>query len=70
MLLLLVAQRGDLAASIRKMTVEAAPVGAGPEREDQRIEESAESLKPDKVIPTGPVQRAGSGGNDSGRGFW
>jgi len=38
-----------------------AQVGAGPEKEDQRMEESAESLK---------VQRAGSGGKDSGRGVW
>ena len=41
LLLLLVARRGDLAVSTRKMTVEAAQVGAGPEWEDQRKGESA-----------------------------
>ena len=63
-------QSGDLAVSIQKMAVEAAQVGAGAEREDQRMEESAESLKPGKVVPTGSVLRAGLGGKDSGRGVW
>ena len=60
--LLLVARRGDLAVSTRKMTEEAAQVGAGPEWEGQRKEESEESSKPGKVVPTGPAQRVGSGG--------
>ena len=38
----------DLAASIWKM---AAQVGDGPEREDQRMVERAESLMPGKVVP-------------------
>ena len=51
LLLLLVARRVDLAVSTRKMTEEAAQVGAGPEREDQRKEESEETSKPGKVVP-------------------
>ena len=46
--MLLFARRGDLAVSTRKMTEEAAQVGADPEREDQRKEESS---KPGKVVP-------------------
>lgn len=42
-----------------------AHVGVSPEREDQRMEESEESIKPGKIVPTGPVQRVGSGGKDS-----
>ena len=68
--LLLVVRRGNFAVSTRKMTEEAAQVGAGPDWEDQRKEESTESLKPGKVVPTGPAQRVGSGGKDSGRGVW
>ena len=52
------------------MTEEAAQVGVGPEREDQRKEETEKSSKPGKVVPTGPAQRAGSGGKGSGRGVW
>ena len=40
------------------------------ERKNQRKEESAESLKNGKVVPTGPVQRTVSGRKDSGRGVW
>ena len=42
MLLLLVARRGDLAVSTRKMTEEAAQVGASPEWEGQRKKDSEE----------------------------
>ena len=63
LLMLLVARRGDLAVSTRKITEDAAQVGAGPEREDQ-------ILKLGKVIPIGLAQRAGSGGKGSGRGVW
>ena len=45
-------------------------VGAGPEREDQRKEESTENSKPGQVVPTGPAQRVGSSGKDIGRGVW
>ena len=54
--------------SIWKMKEEAAQVGAGLEREDQRKEERAESSKPGKFIPSTPAQRVGSGGKDSGKG--
>ena len=37
------------------MTEEAAQVGAGPERENQRKEEGKESSKPGRVVPTGPA---------------
>ena len=70
MLLVARARRGDLAVSTQKMMEEAAQVRAGSEWEDQRKEESEESSKPGKVIPTGPAQRVGSGGKDSGRGVW
>ena len=69
-LLLFVARREDLAVSTRKMTEEAAQVGAGPEWEGQRKEESAESSKPGKVVPTGPAREFGLGGKGSGRGVW
>ena len=49
MLFLLVARLRDIAVSTRKITEEAAQVGAGPEWEGQRKEESAESSKPGKV---------------------
>ena len=62
--MLLFARRGHLACSTRKMTEEAAQVGGGPEWEGQRKEESEESSKPGKVVPTGPAQRVGSGGKD------
>ena len=39
-----------LAVSTRKTTEEAAQVGAGPEWEGQRKEESVESSKPDKIL--------------------
>ena len=52
------------------MMKEVAQVGASPELEDQRKEESAESLKPDKVVPTDPAQRVGSGRKGSVRGVW
>ena len=68
--LLLFAQRGDLAFSTRKVTEKAAQVGAGPESEGQRKEESEESSKPGQVVPTGPAQRVGSSGKGSGRGVW
>ena len=58
-LLLLVVRRGDLAVSTRKMTEEAAQVGAGLEWEGQRKEDSGGSSKPSKVVPTGPVQKFG-----------
>ena len=45
--------------SIWKMKEEAAQVGAGLEREDQRKEERAESSKPGKVLPAGLAQRVG-----------
>ena len=62
---LLVARRGDPAVSTRKMTEEAAEVGAGSGWEGQR---EVESSKPGNFVPTGPAQRAGSGGKGSGRG--
>ena len=65
MMLLLVARRGNLAVSTRKATEEAAQVGAGPEWEGQRKEESGESLKPGKVIPIGLVQIVGLDGKGS-----
>jgi len=49
------------------MTEKAAQVGAGPEWEDQRKEES---VKPGQVVPTGLVHRVGLGGKGSGRGAW
>ena len=70
LLLLLVAWRGDLAVSTRKMTEEAAQVGAGPEREGKRKEESEESSKPGQVVPTCQAQIVGSGGKGSGRDVW
>ena len=53
MLLLLVAWHGDLAVSTRKTTEKAAQVEAGPQWADRRKEESDESSKPGKVVPTG-----------------
>ena len=40
-------------------------MGAGPEWEGQRKEESGESLKPGKVIPIGLVQIVGLDGKGS-----
>ena len=65
MLFLLVARCGDFAVSTRKMTEKAAQVGAGPEWEGQRKEESEESSKPGKVVPIGLAERVGSGGKNS-----
>ena len=48
--------RKDLAVSTRKATEEAAQVGAGPEWEGRRKEESEESVKPGQVVPTGLAQ--------------
>ena len=45
-------------------------MGADPEWEGQRKEESEESSKPGKVVPTRLDQRVGSGGKGSGRGVW
>ena len=76
MLLLLVARCGDLAVSarglrvvflLRKTTEEADQVGAGPELEGQRKEESERSVKPGQVVPTGQAQIVGSGGKSSGK---
>ena len=67
MLLLLVTRRGDLAVSTRKMTEEAVQVGTGPEWGGQRKEES---VKPGQVVPTGLLQRVGSGGKGSGSSVW
>ena len=55
----------DLAVSTRKATGEVAQVRAGPEWEGQRKEESVESSKPGKVVPTGLAQRVRSGGKDT-----
>ena len=49
----------DHAVSTRKVTEEAAQVGAGPEWEGQRKEESEESVKPGQVVPTGQAQIVG-----------
>ena len=45
-------------------------MGTSPDWEEQRKEESVESLKLGKVVPTGHAQRIGSGGKYSGRGVW
>ena len=56
LILLLVARCGDLAVSTWKTTEEAALVGAGPEWEGRRKEESEESWKLGKGFPTNPAQ--------------
>ena len=62
--------RKDLAVPTRKATEEAAQVGAGPEWEGQRKEESEESVQPGQVVPTGLAQIAGLDGKGSGKGAW
>ena len=69
-MLLLVARRGDLADGFRKTTEEAAQVGASPEWEGRRKEESEESVKPGQVVPTGLAQIVALDGKGSGRGAW
>ena len=67
---MLVAWRRDLAVSTQKTTEEATLVGAGPEWEGQRKEESEESSKPGQVVPTGLAQIVGLDGKGNGKGAW